>query len=346
MPVPPTSLTTAAPLFGPGEIAALGAAWCWVFTALAFTAAGRRVGATIVNLTRITLACIGLMGIAWIMFGDPLPSITGRSLAFFAVSGVIGLAVGDQLLFSALVDIGPRLATLIATTLAPPVAAVIAWPVLGEAFGGRQFVAMAVILGGVGWVIMERTPAATRQLSAESGRHRLRGILCAVGGGLGQAVGLVLSKLGLGHAAAWNNGDAGTDGIEVVDPWVATLYRMLFALPAMMLIAGFVWRRRRAQQMFGRGTGVAPVARRDMKFILIAAGLIVVGTIFGPMLGVWASMVAVDNAQTGIAATLIATTPIFVIPFAVMLDGERITLRAVLGAVIAVGGVVMLTAWN
>ena len=98
-----------------GELAALGAAMCWVFTSLAFAAAGRRIGPTAVNFIRIFLALAVLACVQRLLFGQWTPPISTRSLMLLGASGLIGLTIGDQFLFTALVYIGPRLTTLLMT---------------------------------------------------------------------------------------------------------------------------------------------------------------------------------------------------------------------------------------
>ena len=135
-----------------GELAAIGTAWCWVFTSLTFAAAGRRMGATAVNLLRLFLA-VGLLGlIHLVLHGTVLPDVDQTGLIYLLISGVIGLAIGDQLLFTALVDIGPRFSTLL-MTLAPPVAAVLAWPILDEPLGMMATLGMVITIGGIVWVV-------------------------------------------------------------------------------------------------------------------------------------------------------------------------------------------------
>ena len=66
------------------------------------------------------------------------------------------------------------------------------------------------------------------------------------------------------------------------------------------------------------------------------------GAVFGPFLGVSLSLLAVQKTQAGVAATIIATTPVFIIPPAVIFFKERVTIKEVLGAVIAVLGVAVM----
>ena len=62
----------------------------------------------------------------------------------------------------------------------------------------------------------------------------------------------------------------------------------------------------------------------------------------GPFLGVWLSLVAVSMIPTGIAATLNATTPILIIPVVIAYYREKVSYRALVGAVLAVGGMALL----
>jgi drug/metabolite transporter (DMT)-like permease len=66
------------------------------------------------------------------------------------------------------------------------------------------------------------------------------------------------------------------------------------------------------------------------------------GATAGPFLGVWMSLVAVSKIEAGIAATLNATTPVMIIPIVLWYYKEKVSTRAILGAVVAVIGVAML----
>jgi drug/metabolite transporter (DMT)-like permease len=323
---------------GLGELAALGAALCWVFTSLAFAAAGRRLGSTAVNLIRIYLALIALFIIHRLVLGAWLPAVDARALHLLVWSGIIGLAIGDQFLFTAFVDVGPRISLLL-MTIAPPTAAIIAWPALGETLGPVEMLGIAITMAGVAWVILERRDPARR--SAAHGPHRIRGFIFAGLGGVCQAIGLVLSKMGMGHTA---EGDA-----LAVDPWAATLVRMAAAAVGIAILAPAI-------MLVKRRNGAKPIidispetehlpappagAQRSLGFAMV---MVLIGVTFGPVVGVWCSMVAVDLALTGVAATLMAITPVLILPFAVVVEKEHISWRAVLGAIIAVAGVALLT---
>ncbi len=301
-----------------GELAAIGAASCWVVTALAFTEAGRRVGATVVNVTRLWAALAILLVVHGLFFGSWWPEVPASSWWYLGLSGVIGLALGDQFLFRALVDAGPRISTLM-MTVAPALTAVIAWPVLDQPLGWLAMLGIVVTLGGIAWVVCERR-------TGDAGReypNPARGVFLGFLGGIGQAVGLILAKLGMD----------GIDG-QTIDPWTATLVRMILGtLSATLLMAALMGTR-----SMDRGTNES-TAQRGLGVVSV---LIVLGAIFGPVLGVWLSLVSIDRVDAGIAATLMSLSPIFILPVARLVEGEHITARAVLGALIAVVGVGLL----
>ena len=290
-----------------GELAALGAALCWTATAFCFQAAGRLIGSLAVNLLRLVLAMALLALLAWIMRGQAWPGDAGaHAWVWLSISGLVGFALGDLCLFRALVLLGARRSTLV-MSMAPPITALIGWVALGEILGGLQITAIALTVAGVMLAVRERTPAATEHTPGALGK----GILLALGGALGQAVGLVLSKHGMGE----------------YDALAATQIRVMAG------IAGFA-------VMF-TAVGWWPRlwdARRSPRGLALTA----VGALLGPVAGVWLSLYAVQHTATGVAASIMAVTPLLVIPVAAVVYRERITSRAVLGTVVAVVGVILL----
>ncbi|MEM7049442.1 MAG: DMT family transporter [Acidobacteriota bacterium] len=297
------------PIAHAGELAALATASCWVATALAFEAAGRRIGSLTVNLLRLLIAiALGALA-AWWLRGQVLPlDATAHAWGWLALSGLVGFTFGDLCLFRAFVVLGPRLSTLM-MALAPPLTVVVGWSVLGETMSGRDLLGMTLTVVGVAWAILDRgaaTPAAK-----EAPRTTLWGVALGFGGALGQAVGLVLSKLGMGD----------------YDPFAATQIRVLAGTVGYVVLFTLL---RRWRQV-GRSLG----DRRALAFTSV-------GAFFGPFLGVSLSLVAIRYTTTGVAASLMATTPILIIPVVVLLGRERVRLGGWLGAVVAVAGVVLL----
>jgi drug/metabolite transporter (DMT)-like permease len=289
-----------------GEVAALTTAALWSVSSVLFTLAGRHVPAFAVNLVRTAAGGFLLAATLWLTTGVIWPAGATRApVTDLALSGLVGLAVGDTLLFQSYAWIGPRLASLM-MALAPPLSALGAFAFLGERLGGMAVLGMALTLGGIVWVIGERIPA-----SGFHPRHRALGLLCGFGGALCQAGGAILAKRGM----------------QALDPLPATLVRMMSALVALALFA-----------MLSRRLPHAFPGIRKARFL----GLILAASVIGPYLGVWLSLVSIKLTETGVALTLMAMTPIFVIPLSARVFGERPTLRAIAGTVLAVAGVVVL----
>ena len=289
-----------------GELAALGTATCWSFTGLFFAEAARRVGALRVNLLRLPVALV-LLSIALLATGGSLAALDGRRVAWLTASGVVGLVVGDLALFEAMRRLGARLSLLV-MSLAPISASIAGLVMLGERPGRLALLGIVITLAGVAWVVGERQPCETY------GSHETIGVALAVLAAVCQGLGLVLAKLGM----------AGN-----VPALAATWVRMGAAAISIWLLTAIAGR--------ARDVGPAKAARR--------AGLpIFGGAVFGPFLGVWLSLVAAKLTDVGVAATIMATTPVLVIPLLMATERYRPTARALAGTVVTVAGVALLFA--
>ena len=306
-----------------GELAALGTAGCWVVSALAFERAGKRIGSLSLNLIRLVIALVPLSVWGLLSRGHALPvDASATSWAWLSLSSLIGLVLGDLCLFRAFVLIGPRLATLIMAST-PVWTAVFGFVFLGEVLGARELLGIGLTIAGIAWAVSGRQPAAPEAPAeaaepasvnpvAEPSRWRFasNGVALAIAGALGQAGGLVASKFGMGD----------------YDPFAATQIRVLAAIVgfAGLITAWGWWPRVRA-------------AVRDREAMAPAT----LGAFAGPFLGVGLSLLAVQLAPAGIAASLMATTPILMLPVA-WIRGERVGTSGLLGALLAVAGVAML----
>ena len=279
---------------------------CWSATGLFFAEAARRIGALRVNLLRLPLA-LGLLSLALAATGASFTSLNRTSALYLAVSGVVGLVIGDLALFEAMRRIGPRLSFLI-MSLAPISASLAGLLLLDEQPGRLALLGIAVTLGGVIWVVGERHEGEPR------GSHGAVGVALAMVGAVCQGVGLVLAKVGM----------AGE-----VPPLAATWVRMGTATAVIWVLTALTGR--------VRGLGVADATSR-------AWLPIVGGAFFGPFLGVWLSLVAARLTDVGIAATIMATTPVLVIPILMLTERYRPTVRALVGTAVTVAGVALLFA--
>ncbi len=306
-----------------GEAAGLGTALCWVGTSFCFAAASRRLGAGTVNLVRSMLALGPLLALNLLLLGQGWPDAPWQALGWLALSGVVGLAFGDQFLFAALVDIGPRLSVLL-MTLAPVFAAIAGLIMLGEKIAGTALLGMAVTLGGIAWVVAERPAPGDARASSLPPAVRTRGIVLGVLAAAAQGIGVVLAKQGM----------VGSDA--TVEPLAAQLVRMSGGVTALVIAWTVVGPRRWLAGIDLRG-GQVRITRTAV------VGL-VGGTLLGPVLGVWMSLVAVKALDAGVASTLMALSPVLVLPIARLVDRQPIGSRAAIGAVVAVAGVILLAA--
>jgi drug/metabolite transporter (DMT)-like permease len=301
-----------------GEIAALLTSVCFSFTAVIFAQASRRVGSQITNRLRLVIALIYLMIINLILFGQPLPVGAGiERWVWLSLSGIIGLALGDLFLFRSYEHIGPRLGMLL-MSLAPVIGALLAWLFFGETLSAGQIAGMALTLSGIAWVVGTR-PAENSNQPHVDGRGLLFGVLAATG----QAVGLVLSKQGMLGVSSPGGSSSGE-----FSPFAANAIRMLAAMAVFWLMT--------FAQRQGQETIVA--ARRDRS----ALKLIAVGAFIGPVLGVSASLLAVQHAEIGVASTLMALPPIFLLPISYFVFKERFGWQTVAGTLVAISGVALL----
>ncbi|MEO0322932.1 MAG: DMT family transporter [Myxococcota bacterium] len=294
-----------------GESAALGTALCWVLSALLFGAAGRRVGSLPVNVIRLVLAIALLTVVTTWTRGQPVPTdASAEAWAWLSLSGVIGLAFGDLCLFRAFVDAGARLSTLV-MAFTPAVAALTGFVWLGEALGPADLAGMGLTLLGILVAVASRPAPRAADAPAPAPGALRRGLALAALGAVGQGVGLVVGKKGMGD----------------YDPVAATQIRLYAGLLAFALLFT-------ATRQWGR----VRAALRDAQ----AMRLVSAGSVAGPALGVTLSLVAIQHTSTGVAATIMATSPVLILPFAVLVEKERIGAPAVLGALLASTGVGLL----
>lgn len=290
-----------------GELAAVATALLWTLSALIWTFSGRHIGALAVSFLRLPITCVYVLAYVRIFRGQWLPSdADGRTWLILGVSGFFGFFLADACLFKALILIGPRL-TLLVQALTAPLTSLIAWACLGDRLTGQQWLAMAITVAGVVWVVLERrggnSPQDRRQLS--------QGLILALIAAVAQAVGFVLSKQGIGEC-------------DAVD---ATFIRVLGALVGYVVLISLT---RRWPAMWA-----AVQKGRVMAVILF-------GAFVGPFLGVALCMEAVRRCPAGVATTIVGTTPVLILPFVILIYHEKVTLRAVGGALLSVIGVALL----
>jgi drug/metabolite transporter (DMT)-like permease len=296
-----------------GESAAVLTSCLWTGSSILFTSAGRRIGSFSVNAIRTTMT-IGLLVFAHIiLLGAILPVASSGQWFWMGLSGIVGLGIGDFGLFAAYVAIGPRRAVLIQAA-SPIFAAAGAYLMLGEGFSPLSAVGVTVTLTGIVIVLLERGEKSDESLAAN--KRKSWGVFFGLVSAMGQGFGVALSKKGmyLGVSVAMN-------------PLSAALIRMLLA-------GLFVW----ACVLFAGRLPEVQRAVKDREGIKYTAG----GALIGPFLGMTLSMVAIANAQAGVAQTLMSLMPVIIIPVVWIIYREKTNWRGILGAIVAIIGVAIL----
>ncbi len=298
-----------------GEIAALLTALCYSISSIFFTFAGRKFGPLVSNRIRLVFALLLLTLTHLIAFGNPLPVNAGADRWFWlGISGIVGLAIGDLFLFRAYVTLGPRLGLLF-LSLSPAIASLLAWLLLGETLSSGSILGICLTLAGITWVVLAGNPS--KPGSGESGatlkRTSRKGIIAGLIAATGQAFGVVLAKNGL-------KGDFPALSANVI--------RMTAAFLALWLVT----------VIQGQVVSTVHQAQGQRSGLLY----ILVGAIFGPLIGVSLSLFAIQNTSIGIASTIIALPPIFLLPIGHYIFKEQISWQAVAGTLMAVVGVGLL----
>lgn len=296
-----------------GEAAALAASLSWAIGSHLYGRIGRdgAVAPGAMNLGKCFTGAIFFAVAGLALTGRVVPPVAAVPAAWLAVSGVIGLALGDGAYFGAMAALGVRRALLLLST-APVFTALGGAIWLGEPIHLRAGAGILAVLAGVALVVNEQGVSASASANTEVS---LRGVLFGLGAGLGQAAGSLISR------SAMASGD-----VSALD---GAMIRLPAGLAGLVLVAGVSGHLR-------------PWSRSLARPRLLAA--IGVAAFIGTFGGIWLSQIAIKRAaSTAIAATLLATSPIFALPLGRWLNAEPITPRAVGGTALACAGLVALT---
>ncbi len=288
-----------------GELAGILTSLMYTINAAVITRAGHQVGAVVVNRVRVVFAFLYLLIINLILFGQPLPfDASADRWGWLAISGVIGLALGDAFLFQSFLLVGPRIGSLL-LALSTVFGILEAWLFFGETLTTFQILGIALTLGGIIWVVLER------QGGKESPHPRAAaGVTFGILAALGQATGYVFSKQGM---------------LGDFSPFQGNVIRMLAAMLALWLLAAF-------QKQIGPTIQTLKQNTTALKQLAIAAFI-------GPVLGVTSSLLAVQHAEVGVASVLTSLSPVFLLPVSHFLLKERVGWQAVAGTLLAMAGV-------
>jgi drug/metabolite transporter (DMT)-like permease len=289
-----------------GEISGLVTAILWSGSSMAFTNAAENIGSVQLNINRMIIACAFLF--LTILITGINYHLTKVQILFLSISGPVGLIFGDTFLFAAYRHVGARIGMLV-MSLSPAMSALLAYFFLDERLSSIAVLGIIITIFGIGLVVFERNeiPASKYKISKI-------GIFYALMGALGQAGGLILAKF------AFNEGD--------INGFVATFVRVFSATVLMFIVVFLARRYKNPIKIYKAHPG--------------AFSSTVIGTILGPYLGITTSLIAIKYTKVGIAATLMATVPIVMLPLVKFIYREDLNWRAIAGAFITVAGVAIL----
>jgi len=280
----------------------------------------RQIGGVEANFWRIALATIFLTAWAF-MFGSGFAGAPG----WFMLSGLFGIGLGDSAYFQTLPRLGSRRTVLLTQCLTAPFAALIEWRWLGTKLNLPEILCVVVILIGVAIAL---APGDHLKISSRDWKI---GVVAGIFAALGGALGAVIIRKGYAEiASAGLQVDAGTTGYQRV------LGGILVPTFALLL---FKWRSAHAHgPAFAQET--LQISREKWTRIW---PWVLGNALAGQTLGVTCMQWALKTTQAGIVAAIIATTPIVLLPMTRIVEGEKIGFRSLVGALIAVGGVIGLT---
>jgi drug/metabolite transporter (DMT)-like permease len=286
-----------------GESAALSAALLWALSSVVYSRLGLKIPPLQLNLYKGIIA-IALIAITLLIQGGDLINLSTSTVALLTISGIIGIGLGDTAYFSALNSLGAR-RTLLLETSSPPMGALLALIFIGEQLAYSSWCGILLTILGIAWVISERLPVDNISVSR-------KGIIWGILAAIAQALGAVISRYALIQSA--------------VSPLESTLIRLIGGT---IIVIGLMF------LPVAKQTKIQwQISRRSLRVIAIAA--------FGSTyLGIWLQQVSLKFAPTGIAQTFLATSPLFILPI-VALQGEKISLRAILGVVVSVAGIALM----
>ncbi len=290
------------------ELAALGAAACWAVTGILSQSAAQALGPF--GFNRLRQGMVALMLAVIVFATGRWHGIGGDDLARLALSGVIGIFLGDTLLYVALIRLGPRRAGAL-FALNAPIAAVLGWMLLGEDLSFMAVLGVALSTAGVAMAVLGR--------AGRSGGHRFEtvqgSVWIASGYGLVAATGQALGSLIARPVMA-----------QGFDPYAASLIRVAVAVACLMVLMALPIR------------AVKPLARPNARIIALSAlsGLVAM------VMGMTLLMFALQGGKVGIVSTLSALSPVLILPVLWLMTGARPSATSWAGAAIAVAGMALI----
>lgn len=301
---------------GLGEIAAIGAATCWASSSIIH---GRvHLTAWSINFAKNLFGfCFTLIHliVLWLIFGGSFMVLSTQTWAVLALSGVIGIVLGDTCYFRSLQILGPRRSLVVATST-PIFSIYFGWQILGEQISLLSTVGIVIALIGIAGVIGDKQ--SRKEAPGLYPGSEMKGVVFGLLAAICQAAGFAIGKVGMHDIHA-----------DTLDPMKATPLEATCVRLLVAVIIGFV-----LMQLTGRWKKVRDGVfnRSNLKMLVPAAGI-------GTWLGIWASQIAAQKTEVAIASMLMSTSPLIAIPLVWYFNRHSVSWYSVLCTVIAIIGI-------
>jgi drug/metabolite transporter (DMT)-like permease len=286
-----------------GELAALSVAFIWTSSALLFEVATNRLGVLAVNVIRLFMAFLMLCALCFIQRGIAFPIDASNSQwIYLSLSGIIGFIFGDWCLLKSFELSGSRISMLFLAAN-PAIAAVLGFLFISETIGLMALIAMIITFTGIVLAVFARNKEGNAPIS-------MKGILYGLGAALGQAIGIILSKKGMGNYNAF----AATQ-IRVFAALIVFIVYLLLNKQFLEVLSSFK-------------------QRNTMVVLTIASFL-------GTCLGVGLSLFAIQHANAGVASSIMSIVPILIIFPSILFLKQKTSIGEIVGAIVSVVGVTL-----
>ncbi len=292
------------------EAMAVGAAVCWALGSLTSAPASSHLGAVSFSRWRMLFASVLLGTLAWWQGGWQRLPMDG--LWLLAVSGLVGIFLGDSALFGCMNRLGPRRSGVLFACHAL-FSAFLAWLWLGETFVGQALVGGGLLVAGVMMAIVWGKRRDEVHVWEQVKGPLWVGVALGLLAALCQALATLMVKPLMATGA--------------VDPVAASAVRMVTALGAHSLLWLSGWRAARCAQPM-----TWPMLGRTAFNAALAMGL-----------GMTLILSALQGGKAGVVAVLSSVTPVLVLPLLWLVYRRQPAPGAWAGAVLTVlGGALIL----
>ncbi|MBN9235077.1 MULTISPECIES: DMT family transporter [Phyllobacteriaceae] len=290
------------------ELAALGAAVCWALTGIISAGPAGHLGAPAFN--RVRQIFVTAMLALYVLATGAWRELDAANVWPLLASGLIGIFIGDTLLFATLNRVGPRRSGIL-FALNAPIAAMLGWLLLGETLSTKAVFGIALIVGGVLLAILfGKRRSQLHQWETVKGPLWI-GVALGLGAATGQAIGSIIARPVMATG---------------IDPFLASMLRVGIAAAFLSILIQLP----------------IPALKPKGPLTWKVAALTALTGILALAIGMTLLLFALSGGKVGIVSTLSATSPVIILPLLWLRTGERPAAGAWAGAALVVAGMALI----